>query len=50
MLRSEFCNFVVALSFWPSFQMLMRFPVCLSYVVLSVRFAVTRFAFYYSSS
>ena len=45
MLRSEFCNLIVALSFWLSFRMFMLFAVCFRCVVLSVRFAVNRFAF-----
>ena len=45
MLRSDFCNLIVALSFWLSFRMFMLFAVCLRCVVLSVRFALNRFAF-----
>ena len=50
MLRSEFCNLIVAQSFCLSFRMLMHFPVCLRCAVLSVRFALNRFAFSYSTS
>ena len=45
MLRSDFCNLIVALSFWLSFRMFMLFAVCFRCVVLSVRFALNRFAF-----
>ena len=45
MLRSDFCNLIVALSFWLSFRMFMLFPVCFRCAVLSVRFTVKRFAF-----